>query len=475
MHNAPQLPPGFRQEHLYLLDMDGDGCADVVYVDYDRILIWLNESGNGFAPPLIVPIAPVTGNRRLFPADFYGDGHLSLGWDASLSTGDAGYRVLRFDDGRLPYLLTAIDNGMGGRYEIEYSTSTAMRLRDQADGRPWPGMLPLVTPVVARIRQVDTVAGRVNDMQIRYHDGVYDGPSREFRGFSAVTVDTVGDESIPDTRQEITFFQGDPEHPNLVERARQRALAGSPLTSATYEPDNGGWRLLQSSSHTWETRLEADLGPRSVYFPFVAEIEAREHSPTGAPDRVERTRMVDFDAHGNPGRRLRESFAEGEPPANWIRSEERFTYTTNEADWLVKLPVRLELRDGDGTPFAVRITHYDGDPFVGLPEGTATHGLQTRILELKLLAAQLPADYTAGHDFTALGYSALGAGDTAGFYAPVIAYQRDAQGNIVAQLDALGTPTAHRLRSRRGVSRPIARRPEPRNHLRLRAAGGRTA
>lgn len=438
MLKAPQLPQGFRRENLYLLDMDGDGCADVVYVDHDRILIWLNESGNGFAPPLIMPIAPVTGNRRVFPADFYGDGRISLGWDASLTTGDAGYRVLRFDDGHLPYLLTAIDNGMGGRFEIDYSTSTAMRLLDIADGRPWPGILPLVIPVVERIRQVDTVANRVHEMIIRYHDGVYDGPSREFRGFSAVTVDTAGDESIPDSRQEMSFFQGNPEHPDLVERARQRALSGSPLTSATYTAENGGWRLQQSSSHTWEVRLEADLGPHSVFFPFVSEIEAREHSPTGAPDRVERTRMVDFDAHGNPARRLRESFAEGDPPANWIRSEERFTYTGNQADWLVKLPVRLELRDSDGTPFAVRITYYDGDPFVGLPEGTVAHGLQTRIMELKLLASRLPADYTAGHDFAALGYSTLGAGDTAGFYAPVVSYQRDAQGNVVARLDALG-------------------------------------
>lgn len=440
MDNAPQLPAGFRREHLYLMDMDGDGCADLVYVDADRILIWLNRSGNGFAPPVIVPIAPVTGNRRVFPADFFGDGHISLGWDAGTATGDAGYRVLRFDDGQLPYLLTTIDNGMGGRFEIDYSTSTAMRLKDLAEGRPWPGMLPLVTPVVERIRQVDTVSDRDHEMLIRYHDGVYDGPSREFRGFSAVTVDTAGDESIPDSRQELTFFQGDPELADLVERARQRALSGSMLSSATYAAGNGGWQLRQQSRHIWETRLEVDLGPRSVFFPFVHEIETREQSPTGGPDRVERMRMVDFDLHGNPGRRLRESFAEGDPPADWIRSEERFTYTDNETDWLVKLPVRLELRDGDGNPVAVRITHYDGAPFVGLPEGAVDHGLQTRVMELKLFTARLPADYTAGHDPAALGYTAQGVGDTAGFYAPVSAYQRDAQGNIIAQSDALGHP-----------------------------------
>lgn len=54
-------------------------------------------------------------------------------------------------------------------------------------------------------------------------------------------------------------------------------------------------------------------------------------------------------AHGNPGRKLRESFADGEPEANWIRSEERFTYVTDtyvtdEAEWLVRLPCRRAAR-----------------------------------------------------------------------------------------------------------------------------------
>ena len=444
MANAPVLPAGYREEHLYLLDMDGDGCMDVVYVDYDRILIWLNRAGNGFAPPVAVPVAPVTGARRLHPADYFGDGRLSLGWSASaVETGyGAGMRVLRFDAGRHPYLLTTVDNGMGGRFEIDYSSTTTMRLQDAAEGRDWPGILPLVVPVVQRIRQVDAVSGRVQDMQIRYHDGVYDGPNREFRGFRAATVDSDGDDSIPASRQEMTFFQGDPEHPDLVERARQRALAGTPLTSATFEHFQGAWRVRQSSNHTWHARLEHDAGPRSVFFPHVAEIEAREHSPTGGPDRVERTRMLDYDAHGNLGRRLRESFAPGgtpvAPPESLIRAEENFTYTNNEAAWLVKLPVRLELRDGDGVPFAARITTYDGAPFSGLPEGQVTAGLPTRLLELKLLATKLPADYSAGRDFTALGYIAAGVGDTAGFYAPVAAYRRDARGNVVEQQDAGG-------------------------------------
>lgn len=441
MDLPPRLPAGYREEHLYLVDLDGDGCADVVYVDHDRILVWLNQTGNRFAAPITVPVAPVTGDRRVTFADFAGDGRLALLWSQGVNRAHgAGFRVLRFDGGRQPYLLTAIDNGIGGRFEMDYATTTAMRRADAEDGHEWAGILPLVVPVVSRIRQIDTLGGRVHDMRVRYHDGVWDGPRREFRGFRAVTVDVDGDDSIQATRQELTFFQGDPEHPDLAERLRQRALAGSPLTSETLAATDVGWQRLQSSTHTWDVRVEHDAGPDSVLFPFVTTVEAREHSATGAPDRVERTTLRNYDAHGNPGRRVRESFADGAAPEDWIRAEERFTYTANEADWLVKLPVRLELRDGDGVPFAVRVTTYDGAPFVGLPEGQLTEGLVTRVSEAKLLAARLPAGYTDGRDMAALGYQAAGAGDTAGWYATVLAHERDAHGNVTTQRDPLGHP-----------------------------------
>jgi RHS repeat-associated protein len=441
MDLPPQLPAGFREEDLHLVDLDGDGCADVVHIDHDRILVWLNETGNRFAAPITVPIAPVTGDRRVAVADFAGDGRPSLLWSQGVNRANgAGFRVLRFDGGRVPYLLAAIDNGIGGRYEMDYATSTAMRRADAEDGHEWAGILPLVVPVVSRIRQVDTLAGRVHEMRIRYHDGVWDGPRREFRGFRAVTVDVDGDDSIPATRQELAFFQGEPEHPDLIERLRQRTLAGSPLSSETLAASPDGWQRQQSSMHTWDVRVEHDAGPDSVMFPFLTTIEAREHSVTGAPDRVERTSLRDYDAHGNPGRRVRDSFAEDEPPEDWIRTEERFTYTSNQADWLVKLPVRLELRDGDGVPFAVRVTTYDGAAFVGLPEGQATNGLVTRVEEAKLLAARLPAGYAAGRDFATLGYAAGGIGDTAGWYATVVAHDRDARGNVTVQHDPLGHP-----------------------------------
>src|SRR5262249_38605945 len=48
MHNAPVLPPRFHRERLYLTDLDGDGLSDLLYIDANRILMWLNRSGSGW-------------------------------------------------------------------------------------------------------------------------------------------------------------------------------------------------------------------------------------------------------------------------------------------------------------------------------------------------------------------------------------------------------------------------------------------
>src|SRR5579872_1899359 len=421
MQLSPQFPEGYRDERIHVVDMDGDGCVDVVYMDYDRTLIWLNQSGQRFSEPVEIPVAPGN-NTRILAADFFGDGRPGFVWSSTARSEDsAGYRFLRFDEGLKPYLMTAINNGMGGRFEMEYTTSTVMRLEDQQRGRNWLGELPFVVHVVRKIHERDLITGRETEMSLHYHDGIYDGPQREFRGFSQVTVEMNGDESVAASRQEFEFFQGDPEHSDFAERDRQRTLAGAVLSTRTYERVNDHYELRNESMQDWDARLEYSSVSGHVYFPFTTQITTYEHSPATSTGRVERTLLLNYDAHGNPGKRQRESFFEGEPLDNWIRSEERYTYTNNESEWLIKLPVRMELRDGGGIPFAVKITYYDGPAFVGLPEGQAERGLVSRVQELKLLESRLPADYVGGRDFSALGYELLGAGDTRGYYATTLA------------------------------------------------------
>ncbi|UCC29692.1 MAG: VCBS repeat-containing protein [Phycisphaerales bacterium] len=439
MAGAPTLPCAYRDERLHAIDVDGDGCTDLVYRDWDRTLIWINQSGTGFSAPIEIPVPVGIGDARVIPCDFFGDGRVGFAWSSTATTPDStGYRYLRFDQGRKPYLMTAIDNGMGGEHLIEYATSTLMRREDADAGEPWLGEVPFVANVVRSITQRDPVTSREQRLDIRYHDGVYDGSQREFRGFRRVTVENSGDESVPATVQEYEFFQGDPDLIDPAERDRERALAGAVLRTRTFETRADGRVLRNESSQTWTTREEFSAGTSHVHFPFVTKIEMREISDTGAPARIERTLFDDHDIHGNVRRRRRESLAEGDPPSQWIRSEERYTFSTNEAGWLIHLPVRSEMRDQAGLPFGVKTNYYDGPPMVGLPEGQAAKGLLTRVEELRMLEARLPPGYLTGRDLTTLGYRRTGAGDTVGYYADTMSVRRAANGNVVEQRDASG-------------------------------------
>ena len=55
MRHAPRFPYGYDPKHILLGDVDGDGLADIVYVDHGRVMFWLNQSGNGWnKTPVVV-------------------------------------------------------------------------------------------------------------------------------------------------------------------------------------------------------------------------------------------------------------------------------------------------------------------------------------------------------------------------------------------------------------------------------------
>ncbi len=441
MEHSPLFPEGFRDEQIIVADFTGNGSADLVLMSSDAVTIWFNCTGNHFMPPVVLPISPAT-TDRVIAADWHGDGRPGLLWCGSrLSETHSGYRFLRLGDGVLSGLLARIENGMGGAFEMVYSASTRMRNDDRAEGSPWAGVMPVVMPVLAELRQIDTVTSTVSVKSMRYHDGIWDGPEREFRGYSRVLLTTSGDASAPDMQQEHVFFMGDPEAADLVARARDRALAGALTGVRTYELTANGFELRHESAQTWEAREEAPgLPAKTVWFPHVSSITATEHSPTGAPARVERTILENFNVHGLPLVRRRESCAEGEPVSEWITSEERFTYSANTADWIVRLPVRCELCDRDGQPLAVTIRYYDGPDFTGLPEGQATQGMCTRTMELRLLDSRIPAGYIGSRDLSDWGYIHRNDGDCSGWYAATLSVRRDAFGNVAEQIDATGVP-----------------------------------
>lgn len=439
MKNAPVLPPRYDLDRLFLSDIDGDGTADLLYVDFDRVYYWFNQSGQGWSSRYEVPFVPPPNLPAAHLADLLGNGTRGLVWSGVPRRNDrTGYRYLDLGGGVKPYLLTRIDNGLGGITDIHYTTSTALRRADAEAGQPWESYLPFPVHVVAALEYTDLATGRVSRTRFRYHRGYYDGHEREFRGFERVEVEQEGDASFPTVVQETTFYQGAQPGPladlglTAEQRAEQRALAGSPIETKVFEVAPEGTRTLhQSAKLTWDARLEFSGGQRFVHFPHLLETAARDHAP-GEPDRIDHARYT-YDAYGNVIRKERIGRFSDQPESEALYTEQRLTYTANEAEWLVGLPASIETRNRAGHLLSHTLHHYDGLPLEGLPLGQATMGLLRRIEELMLVDWALPLGYVDEID-SAWGLKHRGEG----YYRTTVAYDHDATGNVTTQRDGLG-------------------------------------
>ena len=440
MKNAPVFPANYRMERLFMTDIDGDGTADLIYVDFDKVYYWLNQSGIAWSGRYEIAFVPPPDIASLTVADLFGNGTYGMLWDASTRGGFSGYGCVDFSDGVKPYLLTEIDHGMGGLSRMRYTTTTALRKEDEAARRPWDSYLPFPIHVVCEIEHEELTSGRKNRMRMRYHRGYYDGTEREFRGFEQVEITTDGDAHTPTVVQEIVHMLGNVEKPpyeaSVVGEAaaRERALAGSPFTVRKYELKADGTRtLFQSAQMDWETRLDYADAARSRYvvFPYMAAAVTAHHA-ADSPDRIDAAKYA-YDHYGNLTLKRRTGRFAGQPEANSLVTEQRIRYTDNEEAWLVGLPASIENRDGSGKLAGHTRNYYDGPAFTGLPFGQATRGSLRRSCELVLADWALPAGYADGID-PAWGLTK----EAEGYYRTATSYAHDERGNVIVERDSLG-------------------------------------
>jgi RHS repeat-associated protein len=205
MRNAPRLPDGFDPRRVLLGDVDGDGLADLVYVDRGRVLLWGNQTGNAWTAEPVT----ITGTPDLVDADsvqlsdLYANGMAGLLYSrANGAAGRVGLRFLDFTGERKPYLLDSMDNHMGAQTTVSYLPSTHFFLRDEADpATRWRTTLPMAVHVVARVEVADRISSGRLTTEYRYHHGYWDGVEREFRGFAMVEhqdTETFHDAAGPD-------------------------------------------------------------------------------------------------------------------------------------------------------------------------------------------------------------------------------------------------------------------------------------
>jgi hypothetical protein len=189
MRNCPRFPYGYDPKRILLGDVDGDGLADLVYVQDTKVTLWINQSGNRWSDPIeITGTPPVYDMDAIRLTDLLGVGVSGVLWsaDAGGLSRDSMF-FLDFTGGQKPYLLNEMDNHMGALTRVGYAPSTRFYLEDQKRLETrWTTPLPFPVQVVARVEVIDAISGGKLTTEYSYHHGYWDGVEREFRGFGRV-------------------------------------------------------------------------------------------------------------------------------------------------------------------------------------------------------------------------------------------------------------------------------------------------
>jgi RHS repeat-associated protein len=228
MAKSPKLEYNFDPARLFLVDLDGSGCADLVYVDFGQTHFWFNRSGNSWSDEQTIPGTPaVTNSTAIQFADFFSTGTTAAVWSYGYNEQPGGnYKVLDFCGGVKPYLLTEMRNNMGATTRVRYGSSTQHCLRDEANGEPWITNLPFPVQVVDKVEVIDHISKTKLVTTYKYHHGYFDGHEREFWGFGRV--DQFDSESFEN------FIQADLHDDDNLFENKTRAYHVPPVETRTW-------------------------------------------------------------------------------------------------------------------------------------------------------------------------------------------------------------------------------------------------
>lgn len=189
MRNCPKLPYNYDPKRILIGDVDGDGIDDIVYVDYNKVTVWINCSGNGWSDPIVIKgTPPVSDADSIRLVDLLGQGVSGILWSKDRRP-DARASMFYLDltGGVKPYVMNEMENNMGSLTRIAYASSTKHYLRDQQKpATRWKTHLPFPVQVVDKVEVIDQISKGKLSTVYQYHHGYWDGGEREFRGFARV-------------------------------------------------------------------------------------------------------------------------------------------------------------------------------------------------------------------------------------------------------------------------------------------------
>jgi RHS repeat-associated protein len=443
MSNSPRLRDLDRDsQSVMLIDVDGDGCADLVRVTASGIEVILNQNGASLGPLVALDILPAPIPGTLRPANMSGRAGAGLLWN-SYRGRRLVYVSLDFSPQQLPYLLTQINNGAGLSSEIHYRSAVEDYTRDFASGDIWLTNFPFPYTVVAGTKETDTVTGQVTEISYRYHEGHFDARARQFQGFRRAERIEKGDESRADTLTVFHFLMAQerlpghgPEHASLnglLERTEIFSLDGSAHQGRPYH--------VETAEHDAQVLAELPDG-RNRTFVFVTVHRAEDFERTDDVRGEEKSYA--YDAVGNIIRETLRGYGTlaGVAQPELLRIIE-VSYAASAERWIIDRPARSVTRDGGGAILMEKRCYYDGPVFQGLPLGQVERGLTSREEQLVMPDAEFNAHY-AGMDRGALGYStSLDADGAPAIFANTKRHAYDARGVKVKDKDALGQETVY--------------------------------
>jgi RHS repeat-associated protein len=431
MSPAPAFSRNHDPRRLFLYDIDGDGCADLVYVDALSVTIWRNVGADKLTPPLAINDTPPASLGSFRIVDLLGTGTAGVHFQLPLGLAQLSRQsYLDICGGIKPYLLTDLANGAAQSTHISYRTSTAYARADAQAGIPWTTYHPFPIQCVARTDQTDHAAGITTSTDYTYHAARYDPDTRTFLGFGRVDCDQLGDASCPTLRVETIFHLGldpaDPSRPLFGDEAlKLGALRRKPLTTTTYGLDGSAVANLPYSitQHSYDALLVASglNNGNQVAVPYCT---------TSTEQRWERqaamvsSRVVSYLGVTTEGDITSQRTVAQRTGVATADQDVTTTTTLATGGKNLRLPARVTQTAPGGAIISESICYYDGDPFTGLPEGQATLGQISRIDDRAFDDAFVTAVWAANPpDMTQYGYHRL-AGDASGWWKTRRAHQR---------------------------------------------------
>lgn len=439
LETPPALPRDHDPRRLFVVDIDGDGCADFVYLGLDSVTVWHNQGGVRASPPRTIDFLPGALPTQVRLADLYGRGTVGIVYSSVAEGARRGdWLYLDLAGGVKPYLLTEIDNGLGLRSEIVYRPSTEIAVDAAEAGAPWRTFHPFPVQCVAEVRATDAVTGAVGITRHHYGEARYDGEARAFLGFGTVDVESVGDAEVPTLRTRNVFHLGlDPADParrlTSDERMQLGALRRRLLRSELYGADGSAaaGRPYQVVHHDYTVRVEPGADGESVYVPYETRTLEAQWERAAAPAAFREIAYLDVDDAGNIRRQTTRVWRAGVAADDQnLTTEIRFA--RNDARHVVSLPARVTQRDQAGKVVAATITRYDGPAHTGLAEGEVDTGHISCVETLAIDDALAASAYGAAQpDWAALGYHRVD-GET-GWWIRKTSYARPDDRTLIAR------------------------------------------